>query len=112
MSRTEEDAKKAFESRSITLPGKGLNFIPTPTENISEKQLDMWLNTNRILRTENTQKTETENHTDIIKSTVPSRLSGKVYAAAAPAEQNGVNNIINNITEEHNRKFLLEKRTP
>ena len=62
-------AKKAIESGSvvvlvnkevppgaIALLGKGLNYIPTPKENIMEEQLDMRLNTNRILNTANTAK--------------------------------------------------------
>jgi hypothetical protein len=120
--RTEDDAKKALESGSvvvlvdkevppgaIALLGKGLNFIPTPTENISEEQLDMRLNTNRILRTANISE---ENRTNIIKSTVPLRLSRKVYTAAAPAEENGVNNIVQKMTEEHNGRLQFEKTPP
>lgn len=116
--RTEDDAKKAIDSGSVVilvneqvppganaLLGKGLNFIPTPTENISKEQLDMRLNTNRILKTANTKE---ENRTNTIKSTIPSRLSHKNYTAALPAEENGVNNIVQKMIEEHNGRLIFE----
>ena len=63
---------------ALALLGKGLNFTPTPTENIREEQLDMRLNSNRILQAANSSRENDVN----IKSTVPAKLSHKRYTAA------------------------------
>ena len=65
----------------------------------------MRLNTNRILKTANTKE---ENRINTIKSTIPSRLSHKNYTAALPAEENGVNNIVQKMIEEHNGRLIFE----
>ena len=116
--KTEDQAKNAIESGSVVvlvnkeipagavaILGKGLNFIPTPTENIMEEQLDMRLNTNRILQAANISPENQSN----IKSSIPSRLSHKKYTATKPVEDNSVNNIVNKITEEHNGRLQFQK---
>ena len=118
--RTEDDAKKALESGSvvilvdkevppgaIALLGKGLNFIPTPTINPMEEQLDMRLNTNRILHAASSGASDGN-----ILQSVPSKLSHKRYAAAKPAEENTLNNIVNNIAEEHNGRLQFQNDLP
>ena len=114
--KTEEDAKKALESGSviiliakvipkgaIALLGKGLNFTPTPTENTIEEQLDMRLNTNRII-----QAAKSDVNTLDIKSSIPSKLSHKRYAAQKPCEEAAVNNVVNNMAEEHNGRLQFD----
>ena len=90
---------------AIAILGKGLNFIPTPSENTMEEQLDMRLNTNRILNAANTKP---EHRTNVLSS-VPSRLSHKRFSAARNAEENSVNDIVNKIAEEHNGRLQFEK---
>ena len=115
--KTEDDANRALESGSVVilvekeiplgalaLLGKGLNFTPTPTADIREEQLDMRLNTNRILKAANISRENDSN----IKYSVPSKLSYKRYTAAAPAKENSVNNIVQNITEEHNARLQFQ----
>ena len=114
--RTEDDAKKAIESGSvvilvkeevppgaIALLGKGLNFTPTPTVNVMEEQLDMRLNTNRILQAANRGGTGQN-----VKQTIPSKLTRKSYAAGLPAEEASVNNLVEKITEEHNGRLQFQ----
>ena len=115
----EENAKKAIDSGSvvvlvekdvpegaISVLGKGLNFTPTPTLNVKEEQLDMRLATNNILRTANISP---ENQTNI-KSSIPSKLSRKVYAASYPAEEAAINNLTNKIAEDHNDRLQFEEQ--
>ena len=117
--KTEESAKKAIDSGSvvvlvekdvpegaISVLGKGLNFTPTPTLNVKEEQLDMRLATNNILRTANISP---ENQTNI-KSSIPSKLSRKVYAASYPAEEAAINNLTNKIAEDHNGRLQFEEQ--
>ena len=94
---------KEIPAGAIALLGKGLNFIPTPVENALEEQLDMRLNTNRILNCANKKSIQT------IKPTVPLRLAHKKYTAAPPAEETSVNNVVNKITEMHNGRLQFEK---
>ena len=96
---------KEIPAGAVAILGKGLNFIPTPTENIMEEQLDMRLNTNRILQAANISPENQSN----IKSSIPSRLSHKKYTATKPVEDNSVNNIVNKITEEHNGRLQFQK---
>ena len=77
--KTEDDARRALESGSVVvlieqvpngalaLLGKGLNFTPTPSIDVREEQLDMRLNTNRILQAADKS---CENETNI-KLTLP-----------------------------------------
>ena len=117
--KTEESAKKAIDSGSvvvlvekdvpedaISVLGKGLNFTPTPTLNVKEEQLDMRLATNNILRT---AYISPENQTNI-KSSIPSKLSRKVYAASYPAEEAAINNLTNKIAEDHNGRLQFEEQ--
>ena len=72
-----------------------------------EEQLDMRLNTNRILQAANSGANGQN-----IKQSIPSKLSHKRYAAGYPAEENSVNNIVNNITEEHNGRLQFQNDLP
>ena len=114
--KTADDAKKAIESGSvvilvkeevppgaIALLGKGLNFTPTPTTNMMEEQLDMRLNTNRILRAANNGGAGQN-----VKQTFPAKLAHKRYAAGFPAEETAMNNIVEEIAEEHNGRLQFQ----
>ena len=95
---------KQVPDGALALLGKGLNFTPTPSTDIREEQLDMRLNTNRILQAADRSR---ENDTNI-KSTVPTKLSHKRYAASMPAEEQAVNAIVNSIASEHNGQLQFQ----
>ena len=119
--KTECAAKKAIESGSvivlineevplgaIAVLGKGLNFIPTPNVDILEEQLDMRLVTNNILNTANQLKNANENTDSIINNgneRLPPKLSKKHYGPAKPAEENVINTIVEQLTDEHNGRL-------
>ena len=115
--KTEENAKRALETGSvvimieedippgsISLLGKGLGYTPTPKTNIREEQLDMRLATNRILQTANMPS---EQRTNVIPN-IPSKLTHRKFTASKPAKENFINNIVDNITEEHNGRLQFE----
>ena len=92
---------KQVPNGALALLGKGLNSTPTPSIDVREEQLDMRLNTNRILQAADMSS---ENDTNI-KLTLPGKLSHKRYTASKPAEEQAVNNIVSSIASEHNGKL-------
>ena len=59
----------------------------------------------------NTARKNKEGNNTTTKSTVPPRLARKKYTAAPPTEETGVNNIVNNIVEEHNGRLQFESQS-
>ena len=64
----------------------------------------MRLNTNRILQAANSSRENDSN----IKYSLPSKLSHKRYTSSQPTNENAVNNIVQNITEEHNGRLQFQ----
>ena len=91
---------------AIALLGKGLNYIPTPTVDPRQEQLDMRLAQNQILKVAN----QSSNDPVTCSSGVPSSLFRTYYGLRNPADENVVNTIVESMINEHNVK--LQKYRP
>ena len=144
--KTENDAKKALETGSVVILineeipkgaiaalGKGLNFIPTPNQNIEELRLDMRLVTNKTLNVSkknleketskinilnNNMRPPTENSLEKEPSEVstmsnnmclPAKMRRKKYSPVKESPELAVNNITNQLSSQLDLELVKKK---
>ena len=93
---------------AIALLGKGLNYIPTPTMDPRQEQLDMRLTQNQILKVAN----QTGNSFGPVLHSfcIPPSLFRNYYGACFPADEAAVNTINDQMVNDHNVKLQKPKR--
>jgi hypothetical protein len=86
---------------AVSVLGKGLGFVPTPSLNVEDARLDMRLTTNRILNT-----TKSSGNTAALPNDRgPSKLFRKYYGPKSPALEQAVNEIMTAMSQDLDSKL-------
>ena len=119
--KTRRDAKKALESGAVVILvqqeippgaiavlGKGLGYVPMPTNYSSDERLQMRRPMNRIL-TESRKRCR-EEHAEQCSDELPSQLRTISYNLGEPAPDRQVNTIVDRLVRTHHAKLLDTKK--